>query len=123
MRNSAAELRALCQLWGPFFRSTMRHCGIGYRNRATESAAGRGFLLDQFQQGTAALALRRSGVVRSFRRHIIRQHCIAQRLQFRISNSMELHSKLENSHRHQFGGFPAGAGQETSPALLKLREN
>ena len=106
-------------------------CGIAAPERAVAVATGRNrrrrsrkiaSLLDEFQQWTT-LAMRRFRILRPFRRRIIPLHRIAQSLQFRFGNPIELHSKLENCYGHQMGGVRMGAVDETRPALLERREN
>lgn len=103
-----------------------QQCGIALSRAGAAVATGKEgvsgtrkplVLFDHFQQWAAALGLR------PFLWRLIRQHRIAQSLQFRVCNSIELHPKLENRNRHQLGGVPMGAVDETRPALLERREN
>jgi hypothetical protein len=97
--------------------------GSGRPERNTPGARANR-LFDQFEQRAAALAVRRFRIVRSSRRLVLRRHHrIAQRLQFRVRDSIEFHPQLKDSHGHQLGGFPIGAVDENCPALLKRREN
>jgi len=60
---------------------------------------------------------------RIFRQSGNRQHCIAQGFQFRLFDTVELHSKLENRNGYHVGGFRAGAFEESRPTFLQGREN
>ena len=79
-------------------------------------------LFDQFQQGTAALVLR-FRIFRSFGGPVIRHHRIAQGLQFRVGDLIELHPKLENCHRQQLHRLPICGFGENRAALLECRKD
>ena len=110
---------------GGFSRSTMRHrAGPGGRRRRNTVNLGRRLdralrlLFHQLQQGTAALAFRRS-----FRGRLIGRHRIAQRLQVRVGNSVESGPEIENCHRDQQCSVATATVDEGSPALLEGCEN
>jgi hypothetical protein len=101
------------------FRIARTPDGIGVPRNARDAPGAR--LFDQLQQRPAALTVRRFLIVRSWRRRILRQHRIAQGLQFRVRNPIEFHPKLEDGHGDQLSGLPVGAVDENRPALLECR--
>jgi hypothetical protein len=82
-------------------------------------------LFDQLQQdrATPALTFTRFGIRGPFGGLHIPQHRIAQRLQFRVLDSIEFDSKLENGHRHQLRGVAVAAEDKAGLTLLKSGQN
>jgi len=113
---------------GGFSRSTMRHCAVPGRQRRggtmnREAVDRIRLLFHQLQQRTPALGLWRSGLLPSFRRRLIRQHRVAQSLQFRVGNPVEFHPKVENCHRDQQCSLAVAAVEKGSPAAFEGSEN
>jgi len=75
-------------------------------------------LFHEFQhgRGTAVAALR------AFRDLILR-HGVAQSLQLRISNPVELHPELEDREREQLRGLRIGIDKQRRPTLFERRKN
>jgi hypothetical protein len=87
--------------------------GAALFGRACDAA-----LFDELQERTPAL--RR---IRFLRSRFIGQHRIAQRLQLRVLDAIELHPKFEDGDRHQDCRLAIAHVQERAPALLEACEN
>jgi hypothetical protein len=71
----------------------------------------------QHGRGTAVPALR------AFQRSLILRHGVAQSLQLRISNPVELHPELEDREGEQLRGLRIGVDKQRRPALFQCRKN
>ncbi|MDE2601702.1 MAG: hypothetical protein KGL62_04945 [Bradyrhizobium sp.] len=54
---------------------------------------------------------------------LILSHGVAQSLQLRISNPVELHPELEDREREQLRGLRIGIEEQRGPTLLEHRKN
>src|SRR5690242_4450401 len=77
-------------------------------------------LLDQPQQRTPPVAVRRFQFTRPFLVLGPHGHLVAERLEFRVVDPVELHAKFEDGDRYEFGRLAAAACKKACPAFLKL---